>query len=299
MPDAANPPSQTRLTLALMLGIVAISFASVLIRGLALSGVALLTVAFYRMAFATAILGAMAAGRRTRITGEGHRRILLFSGVCLAAHFALWTMSFGYVPVARSVLIVSSQTVFVVIFSAIFLGERPTRRVLIGVVLAMAGVAIISAQGFAGGGGDSWKGDLLALGGAVTVVGYFLSGRYSRARLGLLGYVVPVYTIATLGLLLLCVGSGAALTGFPPRIWIGFLLLAIIPTIFGHTVFNWLLGYLRADTVSVAILAEPVGAAVLAFLIFGEVPSMWTIVGAPLILGGLVLASIRGRQAAD
>ena len=150
MPDASNPPSQTRLTLALMLGIVAISFASVLIRGLALSGVALLTVAFYRMAFATAILGAMAASG-ARITGEGHRRILLFSGLCLAAHFALWTMSFGYVPVARSVLIVSSQTVFVVIFSAIFLGERPSRRVVIGVVLAMVGVAIISAEGFAGG----------------------------------------------------------------------------------------------------------------------------------------------------
>ena len=123
-----------------------------------------------------------------------------------------------------------------------------------------------------------------------------MAGRYSRARLGLLGYVVPVCTVATVGLLLLCIGTGASLTGFPLRVWIGFLLLAIIPTIFGHTVFNWLLGYVRADTVSVAILAEPVGAAVLAFLIFGEVPSVWTIAGAPLIVGGLVLASIGGSR---
>ena len=94
-----------------------------------------------------------------------------------------------------------------------------------------------------------------------------------------------------------CLAAGVALTGFAPNVWLGFVLLAVVPTICGHTVFNWLLGYLRADTVSIAILAEPVGAAALAFLFFGEVPSAWTLAGAPLVLAGLALASLGSSDA--
>jgi len=296
MPGASTAPSRARLVAGLILGIVSISCASVLIRGLSFGGVPLLTVAFYRMLIATAILAVAAIVRRERLSPFEHAPVLLFSGVCLAIHFALWTMSFAYIPVARSVLVVSSQTIFVVIASAIFLREVPTRRVVLGVALAIAGVAIVSSEGLVRAGEGAWRGDLLALGGAIAVVGYILSGRYLRAKLGLLGYVIPVYVVATAGLLVLCLATGAGLTGFPARAWVGMVLLAIIPTIFGHTVFNWLLGYLRADSVSVAMLAEPVGAAILAFIFFAEIPSAWTLAGAPLILSGLALASLAGSE---
>ncbi len=292
MAEIIPPPSRARLAAGLAVGVMAISFAGVLIRGVGLEGVPFLAVAFYRMAFSAAMLGAAAAATRSRMPSREDAKIVVASGVCLAGHFGLWTLSFGYIPVARSVLIVDSQTIFVVIAAALLLGERPTRRVLLGVVVALAGILVVSADNLGGAAGGSWRGDLLALGGAVTVTGYILAGRVARARLGLLGYVVPVYTLAAAILLVWCLVAGVPLAGFSGRAWLGFLLLAVVPTIFGHTVFNWLLGYLRADAVSLAILAEPVGAAALAYLFFGEVPSAWTFAGAPLVLTGLALASV-------
>jgi drug/metabolite transporter (DMT)-like permease len=295
MPDTSPRPSRARLAAALAVGILAISFAGVLIRAVGLAGVPFLAVAFYRMAFTTALLGAAAVATRTRLPSRADAKVVLVSGLCLAAHFGLWTLSFAYIPVGRSVLIVDSQAIFVVAASALLLGERPSRRVLAGVALAVAGMLVVSADSFGGEAGGAWRGDLLALGGAVTVAGYILAGRVARARLGLLGYVVPVYAVASAALLAWCVAAGVPLWGFSWRAWAGFALLAVVPTIFGHTVFNWLLGYMRADAVSVAILAEPVGAAALAYLFFGEVPSAWTLAGAPLVLAGLALASVSER----
>jgi drug/metabolite transporter (DMT)-like permease len=294
MPDTSSQPSRARVVAALAVGIVAISFAGVLIRGVGLAGVPFLAVAFYRMAIATALLGAAAAATRAPMPSRGDWRLLVVSGLCLAAHFGLWTLSFAHIPVARAVLIVDSQTIFVVAASALVLGERPPARVLAGVAVAVVGILVVSADSFGEAAGGSATGDLLALGGAVAVAGYILAGRAARARLGLLGYVVPVYTVATAGLLAWCLAAGVPLWGFGARAWAGFALLAVVPTIFGHTVFNWLLGHVRADTVAVAILAEPVGAAALAYLFFGEVPSAMTLAGAPIVLAGLALASTRG-----
>ena len=289
-------PTPARIAIALAVGIVAISFAGVLIRGVGVAGVPFLAVAFYRMAFATALLGAAALATRATMPTRREAGLVLLSGLCLAAHFGLWTMSFEYIPVARAVLVVDSQTIFVVALSALVLGERPSGRVLSGVGLAVAGILVVSAGSFGAASSGTVRGDLLALGGAVTVAGYILAGRAARARLGLLGYVVPVYGVATVALLVWCLAAGVPLTGFPPRAWGGFVLLAVVPTVFGHTVFNWLLGHVRADTVAVAILAEPVGAAALAYLFFGEVPSASTLAGAPLVLAGLALASTSGRR---
>ena len=290
--DDRPSPGRARLALGLGVAILAISFAGVLIRGAGLAGAPFLAVAFYRMAFSTLLLGVAAAVTRARPPSRSDAAVLAVSGLCLAAHFGLWTLSFAYIPVARSVLIVDSQTIFVVVASALVLGERPSKRTLLGVAVAVAGIAVISADSFGGAAGGAWRGDLLALGGAVTVAGYLLAGRSVRRRLGLLGYVVPVYAVATAALFVWCVAAGVPLAGFAPKAWLGFALLAVVPTLFGHTVFNWLLGYLRADAVSIAILAEPVGAAALAFLFFGEVPSAWTLAGAPLVLAGLALASL-------
>lgn len=288
-------PGRGTIAGALAIGIVAVSFAGVLIRWLDLSGVPLLAVAFYRLAFATTVLGAVAA-RGTAWPAKGDWRVLAFSGLCLAAHFGLWTLSFEYISVGRAVLIVSSQTIFVILAAALVLGERPPRRALAGAALALAGMAVVSIDTLAGTGSETWRGDLFALGGAVAVVGYILAGRVARARLGLLGYVVPVYGVACVLLLGACLAVGTPLWGFPARAWVGFALLAAVPTLLGHTVFNWLIAHVRADTISVSMLAEPIGAAALAYLFFAEVPSATTLAGAPLILAGLALVSFSPRE---
>lgn len=59
-----------------------------------------------------------------------------------------------------------------------------------------------------------------------------------------------------------------------------FLLIASIPMMMGHTVFNYLLGRYRAVTIAASTLGEPVGATLLAMLILGEVPMGTVTLGA-------------------
>ena len=65
------------------------------------------------------------------------------------------------------------------------------------------------------------------------------------------------------------------------------LLLAIFSTILGHSIFSWCLKYFSPAFVSASKLCEPVFAAVLAGILFGEMPSVMQIVGGMLILGGV------------
>ena len=79
--------------------------------------------------------------------------------------------------------------------------------------------------------------------------------------------------------------------------WI-FTGIALGPMMLGHTGFNWSLRYVPAYVVSLAVLAEPVGATLLAALIpaIAETPSAWTLTGGAVILGGLVVGTLSEKK---
>jgi len=83
--------------------------------------------------------------------------------------------------------------------------------------------------------------------------------------------------------------SGTPFSGFPAEAWVLFAAMTAGPQFLGHTVFNHLLGELKASIVSVALLAEPVGSTLLAIVIFDEVPSAAVVAGAAIVLAGIVI----------
>ncbi|MFP4218938.1 MAG: EamA family transporter, partial [Salinarchaeum sp.] len=85
--------------------------------------------------------------------------------------------------------------------------------------------------------------------------------------------------------------DGAPLLGYPTREWLLFVGLAVGPGLLGHTVINWALGHLNSSLVSVSLLGEPVGAAILAAVLLGEQPALATIVGGGIVLAGIVLTA--------
>jgi drug/metabolite transporter (DMT)-like permease len=70
-------------------------------------------------------------------------------------------------------------------------------------------------------------------------------------------------------------------------------LLALVPQLFGHSTFNWALRYLSAAYVSITLLGEPIGSAILAYFILDEIPSGLMVFGAILILVGIFIASYK------
>jgi drug/metabolite transporter (DMT)-like permease len=282
---------------AMGFAVLGLAFSSIFIKKLEMKEVPPLAIALYRMAIATALLlpAAIALKGREMVRMTGRDAALLaLGGFFLALHFGAWITSLRYISIATSVVLVNSHPIFVVLASYLFLGEKPSRRNLAGTAIGLVGMAIISRDGFK----DvefALAGNALAILGALAVVGYFIIGRKVRARVSLLGYVTPLYGACSLFLLLWAIAAGNSLGPFEAGAWLYFAALAIVPTIFGHTVFNWAIKHVRPSAVSLAFLGEPVAAAALAFFFFDQRPSPSTLAGGALVLAGVYLATSSGQ----
>jgi drug/metabolite transporter (DMT)-like permease len=279
--------------LVLGMGIVAVSTASVFIRYAQVDAPSL-TIAAFRLGLASLILLPLAwlrHGREFRELNAGDWLWALASGGFLAIHFATWITSLEYTTVASSVVLVSTSPLWVALTARLFLKERLTSRLLTGLLLAMAGSFVISiAEARSGVSSRPLLGNALALAGALAVSGYWLIGRRLRRHISLVPYVTMVYGFAALVLLAAALLLRQPLAGFKTSTYAWLLLLALLPQLLGHSSFNWALEHLPAAYVAVATLGEPVGAALLAYLLLGETPHPLKLAAAAVILAGIYLA---------
>jgi drug/metabolite transporter (DMT)-like permease len=292
-------PATSRVTVAawMAVGIAAISTSPILVRVAALPALAL---AFWRCLAGAALLAPFArrAGRPGGgAAGRAETARLLAAGVFLAVHFALWNASLALTSVAASTTLVSCSPLFVGLGGRL-LGESPSRRAWLGIAIAVAGAAVIGLgdAGAVQAGGRALLGDALAFAGSVAMAGYLLLGRMARRRLPVATYAASVYGVAAAVLLPACLLTGAALGGYRAGSWLALAAVVAGPQLLGHTVFNGLLARVSATVVAVAILAEPVGATALAWLLLDELPAAAFWLGAPLVLAGVWLAVTGERE---
>ena len=285
--------SRIRLFTGLAVGILAISFAAVFVRFAQAEGVPTLSIAAWRLTFASLVLLPYSWARhRDEIQSFSPRQwgLLIASGVFLGLHFATWIASLGYTSIASSVVLVSMGPLFVGLGSWFFLRERPGQRVIVGIALAAAGSIVISWSDF-GQGQDQLLGDLLALTGAVMVAGYLMIGRSIRSHHSLVPYIAPVYGFAMLTLLAIAIAGRQTMWGFSASAYGWMVLLGFVPQLIGHSTLNWALGHLSATYVALVTLSEPLGSSLLAYLILRE-GFTWLIgLGGVLILLGIGIAS--------
>lgn len=280
---------------ALVVAVVAVSTSAILVRwATAPSPV----VAFYRVLLTTALIAPLACTRHGgSLTKLSHRDLLVAgaAGIALAVHFATWFESLSWTSVAASVTLVQIQPLFVAIGAWMLLNEHITHRTAIGIGIAVTGMVVMSVGDLLSGttvGPRPLFGNSLAGLAALMMALYMLAGRSLRQRLPLLPYVTVVYLVAAAALLIFVLSQGHTLDGYPPREWLIFLAMAAGPGVFGHTVLNWALAHLDSSVVSVSLLGEPLGSALLALIILAEIPSLWTVVGGVFVLGGITLTTI-------
>lgn len=171
-----------------------------------------------------------------------------------------------------------------------------------GVLVSLAEVCAWAGNGLVCSGlegffrGRAFWGNILALAGAWLAAGYMLVGRKVRSALSLVSYISIVYGFAAVLLVGMALLSGEALGGFHGLTYVWFLCLAAIPQLLGHTSYNFALGYLPAVFVSIAVLAEPIGATLLAIPVLGEWPGFLEVAGGVIILVGISLATWNGPK---
>jgi drug/metabolite transporter (DMT)-like permease len=294
------------IPLALVIGILAVSTASLFVRFAQRDAPSLL-IAAARLGLATLALAPVVLARHRPALRALTLRDLglgLLAGTFLALHFASWITSLEHTSVVSSVVLVTTSPLWVALLSPLILREPLTGITALGIGIALGGGAMVgigdarAAGGGASAGGiaalfhgHALHGDALALFGAWMMAGYLLVGRRLRARVALLPYVFVVYGMAAAVLALATAATGQSPAGLPRHTWLWLALLALVPQLVGHSTFNWALRHLPAAFVAIALLGEPVGSAALAFLFLREAPAPLTVLGAALILAGILVAS--------
>jgi len=270
--------------------VLAVSAAAVFIR---LAEAPAIAVAFWRCALGAAVLLPPALALRDRFPTGKALYVGVASGAALGAHFGFWISSLDYTSVAASVVLVSTQPVFVAVLAYLALGERTSPLSFAGILVALTGTAVIAADRTVGS--AALLGNVLALAGAVTVAVYVLIGRSSRTGgVGVLPYSVVVYSAAAATLLPAAVFFRIPLWGYSGETWFWLAAITLGPQLMGHTVFNWALRYVEASVISGVVLAEPVVAAFLAWLVLSERPGLATLLGGAVVLVGLYFL-LKGR----
>ncbi|MBW2561668.1 MAG: EamA family transporter, partial [Deltaproteobacteria bacterium] len=267
----------------LSIGIISISFAAIFVRFC--DDVPAIMIATCRLGVASLVLLAFSGIRGVSLRIP--RKDLFLSiagGVFLGLHFIFWITSLKYTSVASSVVLVTTNPIFVGIFSYFLLKERQHGEIIAGTILCLIGSVVIAA-------GDSGihslilldekalVGDVLALVGAVMASAYLLTGSKVRERLDILTYITIVYTTGAIFLVGASLLTGTPFTGYRSSSYMYMVLLAVIPQLVGHTAINWALKHLRAGMIAISILGEAIGATILAYLFFTETVSTFQLVG--------------------
>ena len=300
-PPAIRPLPRPAVYGGMAVGVVAVStsaiLATIILGDPPVTRLAL-AVAFWR-SLGGAVALAPVALRRRRAHPISPRtvRLLMGSGVFLAVHFALFLGSLAFTTVGSSTTLATMSPIFVALGGIRFLGERPERRTWVGMGLTMVGAVALGLADAADIelGGRALLGDAMAFASALAVTGYMLIGRRVRAGVHIATYGAIVYGTAAAVLFVVCAGTGTPLWGYTTTQWLAIGGMILGPQLLGHTVFNTLLSTIPATHVSIAVLAEPVVATILAWVLLEQLPASLFWVTAPLVLVGVGIATIRPR----
>jgi drug/metabolite transporter (DMT)-like permease len=289
-PSPRSSPAPPPVDFVLLtVAVVAVSTSGPLIRG---ADAPSLAIAFWRNALALPLLfgAVLLVGRRRRelrALGSGERRLAAVAGLFLAAHFATWVPSLAFTSVASSVALVATQPVWAALIAR-WRGEHVPRMVWWGIAVAMAGAVLLTGVDLSIS-PRALFGDLLALLGGALAAAYVTVGAQVRTTVSTSVYVALCYGVAAIVLVVVCGVAHQPLAGYDGHTWLLLVAIVVGPQLLGHTLVNRVLSTITPVVVSVAILFEIVGAAILAWIFFDEVPPASAVPAAACIVLGVVL----------
>jgi drug/metabolite transporter (DMT)-like permease len=286
------------VALALAVGVLAVSTSGPLI---AFAAAPALAIAFWRNALALPVLvPAVGLRRRTELMALlGSRRregmLCVLAGLALAGHLMAWVPSTKMTSIATSTALVTTQPVWVGLI-AVALGRRLSRSMWIGIVTAVAGAVAVTGVDLTAD-RTALLGDLLALLGGVLAGVYTVLGERVRATTSTTTYTALCYGVCAAVILAVCLAFRIPLTGYPASAWAAIVAVTVGPQLLGHSMFNFALHRVPATTVSVLILLETPGAALIAWAWLGQVPALAALPGLVLLLVGVAIVALQDRRA--
>lgn len=276
-----------KTAVALAVAVVAVSTSGPLI---AFAAAPALALAFWRNGLATAIMApAAAVSRRTELIGLWRKREIRWSvlaGIALAAHFATWMAGAKLTAVATATALAATQPVWTGII-AFFLGDRPTRGIWLGIAAAVVGTAVATGADLSTS-PKALLGDLLAVAGGLAAAVYTILGERARTQASTTSYTAVCYAVCAAVLGILCVVGRVPLHGYAVSVWLAIIGLTIGTQLLGHSMLNYALHEMSATAVSMIVMLEVPGAALISWLWLDQTPPPLAWVGIAMLVSGVV-----------
>ena len=273
------------------LTIVGIAFAAIFVR-LALPAPPTIT-GFYRMFFAAIAMAAWAALTGRRVVWRGRAAAFaLASGACFGFDLAFWHTSIVLTSVGLATLLVNLTPVHLGVYAVTVRRERLAPRFVVGAALALAGMVLL--LGVPGLHANGLRGPGFAIVASLFYAGYLLLMSEARREMDAFDALL-LMTLASAGVLAaVALAAGDPFGGFSGASWAAMLGVALLTQVGGVLGVVWLLRHLPPTYASVTLLAQPVCAALLAWLLLGEAIGPLQAAGGAVVLAGIALAAVRG-----
>lgn len=274
---------------AVLFGAVVLGFSAIFVKWAMAGGASAVSVGLYRMVFA--LPAAFLLARRTGSLGRGAgRRWALVAGVAFFLDLWLWHLAMHDTTAANATLLVSGLApVWVALWSVFALGARPDALGWVGQACGLAGALTLAlAKGARGGTG---RGELLAIVASFSYAAFTVALKRSRGTLRAEQALLWFSAACLACFLATALATGVRLTGYDTRAWLSLIGLGVIIQIIGWWAASWGLGHTRVALGAIALQGQQVATLFLAGWLLSEPPKPLGLLGAGLILGGIVLVA--------
>jgi drug/metabolite transporter (DMT)-like permease len=247
-------------------------------------------IAFWRNAMAAGVLLPVAlvtCRQELRALDRRERRWALLAGVLLAAHFGTWIPALDYTSVASATALVATQPVWAALLSGLR-GAPVGRPVWIGIGVAISGALLLTGVDLSLS-GRALFGDALAIAGGAFAAAYMVAGAEVRRSVSTTTYTFLCYSTCALVMLPVCLIGRQALAGYEAEDWLKLLAITAGAQLLGHSLFNVVLRSISPTVLSLTILLEIPGAALIAAVFLDQTPPLLAVPAAVLLIAGLAL----------
>ncbi|MBR0600211.1 DMT family transporter [Sinanaerobacter chloroacetimidivorans] len=268
-------------------GVLSASTSAIFIRLINASSIA---VGFYRLTYALPFFTlAVIFWHKKELLSITRRQLMgcILAGLFLSAHFFTWFTSIENTTVASAVVICSTHPIIILAITALVLREKTNLKAVAGVLIALLGAAIITGGDYSFS-GNAIYGDIMAFLGAIFLALYFLAGRRLRKNINATVYVFLVFSVSWVVFTIGMFATKTPFTGYSSMDYGYLFAMAIVCQIGAHAVFNWCLGHVTPLYISTIENGEAIFASAMAVIFFGEIPTLWQLVGGIITICGLL-----------
>ncbi len=248
-----------------------------------------MVIGFYRLLFALPFfLVPILLKHRGEFKNIGRREWVLsiVSGIALFLHYWSWFTALKITSVASATVLVTLHPFLVAAMGFLIWKKPVSLKAVLGIVVAIIGGTIVVGGNFTDG--NTFFGDILAFAACIGMGIYLSIGSEVRSKMS-----ASVYILIVFGTCLLCFSIAIVITSTPlltyePKDYFWIAVMAIVCQLGCHAVFNWSMGYVSSLYVSALDTGEIIVAALLALIVFSEIPTVWQMLGGIIVILGLL-----------